>query len=150
MTLLVMEIVNTVRHECFECDFFSLSSNFLHFLFLPVTWMTVRSLKFQRTAWTREQSRSDLNALSCSKFWGKVAMERWDSLVWSSVTRMTVWSPHSCTLLLQFPLWGSTWLEFGNDGFQIIYLICMQLKKWTNCSQYCAKLCSWVFSVGTV
>lgn len=54
------------------------------------------------------------------------------------------------TTSLHFALWDLTLLEFGNDGFQIIYLICMQLKQWTNCSQYCAKLCNWVFSVGTI
>ena len=89
---------------------------FIFLFFLPVTWMTVRSLKFQRTAWTREQSRSDLNALSCSKFWGKVAMERWDSLIRSSVREWQYDPRHSCTLLLYFTLGDWTWLEVFSDS----------------------------------
>lgn len=52
---------------------------FLLVFVLPVTWTTARSLKYPRTAWTRGPSRSDPNALSCSRFWEKAVTERWDS-----------------------------------------------------------------------
>lgn len=70
----------TVLCKIFWTCVSSLLSYLLYLFFcfvLPVTWMTVRSLKFQRTAWTKEQSRSGPNALSCWKFWEKVAMGRW-------------------------------------------------------------------------
>lgn len=88
-------------------------SYFLNFLFvccffLPVTWMTVRSLKFQRTVWTREPSRSGLNALSCWKFWVKAVMGRWDPLAWScqhefeSFTTHSHIRAHSCKYIFHF------------------------------------------------
>lgn len=55
----IFEIANIMIRNVSNVIFFFL------LLFLPVTWMTVRSLKFQKTASTREQSRSGLNALSC-------------------------------------------------------------------------------------
>lgn len=82
MCLFMFSIDNTV-YVCLEnCKQSWVNVVTMFFIFL-VTWTTVRSLRFQKTTWTREQSRSDLNVLSCSRFWVKVAMERWDEYFYS-------------------------------------------------------------------
>lgn len=116
------------------------------FFVLPVTWMTVRSLKFQRTAWTREQSRSGLNALSCWKFWEKVAMGRWDSLLYSLARKCEYTfslSPHTCSWLsLHVSLKDVTWLEMWILKVGTIFSTCRLETETVNS---CAELNNWVF-----